>query len=131
MAICLSSLTRLGTFFLGFDSPRSRPDKSSRHDLSLFTRVHLPALIELSFLGISGYIEDLVARINAPLLFNVWVGLYNQLLFDTSQIRQFIGRTDNFKIPYRAVVQFTSITATLEHYPFASTRGDPRLGFEI
>ena len=130
MVICLSSLTRLETFSLAFDSPRSRPDQSGRHSSS-FTRVDLPALVKLSFLGVSEYIEDLVARINAPLLFDVWMEFYNRLLFDVSQLRQFIGRIVSFKVLHHAEVQFTDRDVTLKLYPYESTVGDTSLMLRI
>lgn len=50
-----------------FESPRSRPPRESRR-LPPLTRSVLPALIVLRFVGASEYLEDLVARIDAPLL---------------------------------------------------------------
>jgi hypothetical protein len=130
MATCLSSLTRLETFSLGFDSPRSRPDQSGQ-DPSSFTRVDLPVLIKLSFWGVSEYIEDLAARINAPLLLDVWVGLYNRLLFDISQIRQFIDRINIFEVLHQAQVRFTGTCAILKLYQLESTIHDTSLVFQI
>jgi len=63
MVSCLSALTRLGTLILDFEPPKSehrRPPPS--------TRTLLPALTRLQFYGFSEYLEDLVVRIDTPLL---------------------------------------------------------------
>lgn len=85
MVTCPSSLTRPQTLDLSFLSPRSRPNLSARR-LSSFTRADLPALTEFFFYGVSKYIEDLVTRINAPLLSHVRIAFFSQLLFDVSQL---------------------------------------------
>jgi hypothetical protein len=89
---CLSTLPRLETLRLGFESPRSRPNRESRH-LPPPTRSLLPALIKLHFSGVSEYLEDLVARIDSPLLDCLDIAVFNQLLFYTPQLIQFITRT--------------------------------------
>ena len=73
------------TLDLSFLSPRSRPNLSARH-LSSFTRADLPALTEFFFYGVGKYIEDLVTRINVPLLSHVCIAFFSQLLFDVSQL---------------------------------------------
>jgi len=91
MATCLSAMTGLKTFHLAFRSPRPPPDQAGRHPPPL-TRTILPALNCFFFRGNSEYLDDLVARIDTPLLDNVTVTLFNQLVFDTPQFMQFIGR---------------------------------------
>lgn len=103
MVTCLSSLTRLENLEIRFDFP-SLPDGSSQRPSSL-TLIDLPALTHFEFLGTNEYIEKLVARINAPLLEDVFVAFFGDL-FDLSQFNQFIGRAEKFKILRRAVVDF-------------------------
>ena len=67
MATCLAVLTRLETLEIKFESPRSRPDRKSRHPPPQ-TLTLLPVLVDLSFHGVCEYLEDLVARIDTPLL---------------------------------------------------------------
>ena len=67
MVRCLSTLTRLKTLKLGFKSPLSRPARETRR-LHTPTRSILLALTIFWFQGVSEYLQDLVARIDAPLL---------------------------------------------------------------
>jgi hypothetical protein len=92
MVTCLSPLTSLEVLVFAFESPQSRPDQRSRHPPPR-TRTVLPALNWLEFSGVSEYLEDLVARINAPLLAKLKITLFHQLLLDTPQFTQLIGRT--------------------------------------
>ena len=64
----LSALTRLESLWIRFRSPRSRPDRRRRPPPP--TRTLLPALTRFTFKGVSEYLDDLVARIDAPLLDN-------------------------------------------------------------
>ena len=100
---CLSVLTRLERLDIRFKSPKSRPD---RRLLRLPTRVVPPALTELWFSGVSEYLEDLVVRIDAPLLDKLVITFFHQLLFDTPRLGQFIARTPNFKTHDEARVLF-------------------------
>jgi hypothetical protein len=104
MVTCLSVLTRLERLDIRFKSPQSRPD---RRLLRLPTRIVLPALTELWFNGVSEYLEDLVVRIDAPLLDKLAITFFHQLLFDTPRLGQFISRTPNFKTYDEARVQFS------------------------
>ena len=89
----LSVLTSLEKLTIGFKSRRSRPNRHPPPQ----TRTLLPVLNKLRFKGVDGYLEDLVARIDAPLLDNLTITFFNQLIFDTAQLTQFISRTPNFK----------------------------------
>jgi hypothetical protein len=48
-------------------------------------------------LGVSEYLEDLVAQIDTPLLDILEITFFHQFAFDTSQLAQFITRTPKFK----------------------------------
>ena len=88
MVTGLSALIRLRFLTIRFESAPSRPD---RHP-PLLTRVILPALEVLSFQGVSEYLGDLVARIDAPRLCNLDISFFNQIIFDVQQLLHFIGR---------------------------------------
>src|SRR6266699_1330344 len=92
MVRCLSTLTRLETLSLEFKSPLSRPVRESRRPHPP-TRSALPALTYFQFEGVSEYLEDLVARIDAPLLDSLRIEFFHQLIFDTLQLTQFVART--------------------------------------
>jgi hypothetical protein len=86
---CVSALTKLMVLSIGFESPASRPDPRTRCPPPL-TRAVLPALVNFDFRGVSEYLEDLVARIDAPLLNVVKITLFNQLVFDIRQLPLFL-----------------------------------------
>ena len=60
---------------------------------TLGKRVVLPALARLSFRGISDYLEDLVAEIDAPRLGDIDVTFFNESVSGFSNLREFIDRT--------------------------------------
>jgi hypothetical protein len=88
MATCLSVLTRLETLVIKFESPRCSPNHTIRRPPPR-TRNLLPVLKKLLFFGVSEYLEDLVGRIDAPLLNNLDVTFFHQLIFSTPQLTQF------------------------------------------
>jgi hypothetical protein len=120
MVVCLSSLTKLENLVLRFSSPQSRPNGSIRHLPSL-TRVTLPSLTQFNFYGTNEYIEDLVARINIPQLHDLEIMLFGEALFETSQLNQFVGRAEKFKVPRRALLDFGSYSDVARF----SLSGDP------
>ena len=119
MAESLSGLTRLSYLFIGFNSPASFPDRRTRHPPPP-TRAVLPALTRFWFHGINQYLEDLVAQINAPLLHTVDITLFSQPVFDTQQLRQFIGHApmlmpyNQAKMDYKGVYVAIKICPSLE-----------------
>jgi len=96
MATCLSALTKLERLELEFESPLSRSVREIQRPHSS-TRFVLPALTRFWFRGASEYLEDLVARIDAPKLEGFFIGFFHQLVFDTPQLAQFIGRTPTLR----------------------------------
>ena len=103
---CLSTLTRLEELKIGFESPLSRPVRDTRHPHPL-TRSALPSLTYFRFKGVSEYLEDLVARIDAPLLDSLHITFFHRLIFDTPQLAQFIARTPNIRPPIEARINFS------------------------
>ncbi len=96
MVTCLSVLTRLKELALQFQSPESHPSRASRRPPPL-TRTILPALIHLCFRGVTEYLEDLVAQIDVPLLAEIDISFFNQLVFRISQLPEFLYRTERLK----------------------------------
>ncbi|KAI0293313.1 hypothetical protein B0F90DRAFT_1404455 [Multifurca ochricompacta] len=101
---CLSALPNLKTFSIKFLS-LTLPDRRSRRPPPQ-TRVVLPALTEFSFHGLSQYLEDLVVRIDAPLLCQLKITFFHQLVFNIPQITQFVNRTDRLRSLSRAHIKF-------------------------
>ena len=105
MVTCLSAMTRLETLNLGFHSPRSHPDRASRRPAPL-TRAILPTLTHLWFQGVSEYLDDLVARINTPLLRMLEMVFFHQLVFNISHLPEFITRAEVFNVLNEAYIVF-------------------------
>ena len=101
----LSTLTRLESIFIEFRSPQSCPDRRRRPPSQ--TRTLLPALTRFQFKGVSEYLDDLIATIDAPLLDYLQITFFHQLIFDTPKLTQFISRTPKFKAWDHALVQFS------------------------
>ena len=78
MVACVAALAQLAFLEIGFESPASRPDQGTR-------RPPPPTR------AVSEYLEDLIARIDAPLLDDVKILFFNQLIFDIQRLAQFIS----------------------------------------
>jgi hypothetical protein len=126
---CLSELTRLKSFLLHFQSPRSRPDRTSRFPPPL-TRVILPALTCLHFKGVTEYLEDLVTQIDAPFLEDINITFFNQLIFDILQLPKFLRRTEKFTLLNRADVGFYEDLIKIE-LPLPRRTGTNRTGLHL
>jgi len=96
IATALTVMTRLETLQLLFRSPRSRPHTASR-PLHPPTRFVLPALTELEFGGVYQYLEDLLARVDAPRLNYLLITFFMDLNFDVPQFHRLIGHAEVFK----------------------------------
>jgi hypothetical protein len=92
MVTALSTLNNLESLNLNFQSPRSCPDRATRRPPPL-TRSVLPILREFWFKGVSEYLEDFVALIDTPQLNELSLKFFNDFVFDTPQLIQFISRS--------------------------------------
>ena len=96
LATCLSVLNKLKKLVIRFESPQSRPDRNTRRPHPQ-TLTLLPVLTQLEFKGVGDYLEDLVARIDAPLLDKLDIVFFHQLMFNTPQLARFISRSPKLK----------------------------------
>jgi hypothetical protein len=96
MVTTLSTLTNLESLSLQFQSPRSHPEPASRRLLPS-TRSVLPIFTRFSFKGACEYLNDFVAHIVAPRLDELFITLFNDIVFDAPQFIQFISRTPTLK----------------------------------
>ena len=127
MVTALSALTSLEDLFLGFKSPLSLPDRASRR-LPPPTPIVFPVLTMFGFRGVGEYLDDLVVLIDAPLLKKLEITFFNQILFDTPQLVQFISRTPALKAPETARVMFWDDATKVELSSRASGYGDLSVG---
>ena len=96
IATVLSTLTSLRYLDLKFQSPRSCPDRASRRPPPS-TRSVLPVLTTFDFKGVSEYLEDLVAFIDAPKLGRLTITFFNDIVFDAPQLIRFISCAPKLK----------------------------------
>ena len=105
MATSFSALTSLETLRLFFRCPPPRPALGSRRPPPL-TRSILPNLTYIGFSGTSEYLEEILARIDAPRLDDLNIAFFNQIIFDTTQLFQFARRTPTLRAPERGIITF-------------------------
>ena len=104
MATCLAALPNLSYLSIGFRSPLSRPIQIGPPPL---TRSVLPALARLVFHGVSEYLEEFVARIDAPLLYQLHVMLFMDPIFHIPRLHDFIQRIEGLMPCNQAFMEFT------------------------
>ena len=121
IATTLSTLTRLGSLALGFQSPQSCPDQGSRRPPSLIRSV-LPVLTAFTFKGVTDYLEYLVARIDTPQLNRLYITFFNQIIFDTPQFIQFVNRTPTLKVLEKGHVTFVNGAARVKLSSVSTSR---------
>ena len=123
MAIGLSALTSLEFLRLHFEY--SPPALKNRRPPPL-TRSILPNLTTMLFVGVSGYLEEILARVDAPRLNRLRITFFNQFTRDTPQLLQFISRKPTLRAPKKGYItfgsNFTRIT-TLKFLPQTTSYG--------
>ena len=108
---CISTLTSLENLHIDFRLPQSAPDlETQRTRTRTPTRSVLLSLTTFGFSGFSEYLEDFVARIDAPRLNHLNISILKQIVFDTSHLSDFINRTPRLKAPDEAHVTFYELT---------------------
>jgi hypothetical protein len=122
MATALSTLVSLGQLHLGFPYLSSLPDRASRRPPPP-KRFILPVLTEFWFEGVGEYVDDLVARIDAPRLVELGFDFFSHTLFDTPELVQFISR-NALKAPVKARFLFMGSLAVIKLSSRASDYGD-------
>jgi hypothetical protein len=115
---CLSSLKRLESLWLEVQPAQSQIDQPSPLPQA---RVVLPTLAKFSFEGTSWYLEDVVARIDTPVLSRLHISAARDVVFGIPHLRQFIDRTRGLKQSKAARVLFGSSSLLLELPPRGST----------
>jgi hypothetical protein len=113
MGTGLSALTSLETLHLEFLYPPPRPALRTRRPPPL-TRSILPSLTQIRFKGTSEYLEEILARIDGPRLDGLHITFFNQLIFDTPQLFQFISRTPTLRAPKEGHITFHSTAIDVE-----------------
>ena len=120
MATCLSVLTNLDNLTLSFYDellylrPHRRPPP--------MTRSILPHLKRVWFKGANQYLDDLVARVDAPQLYDLSMAFpLEQMDFDTPHLVQFISRTPTFQEPNEAYVILDGLDSNVKLHSASAT----------
>ena len=127
MATGLSGLTRLRSPYINFELAASSPIHRRRSPL---TRAALPSLTTLRFVGGSEYLEDLVARIDAPLFQCTDIIFFDNLILDLHQLRRFISHSGVLRSFDHAMVTFNH-QVTIVLYQSEGTNPHQRLELGI
>ncbi len=132
MATCLSTMSTLQRLQLEFRSTQSHPDQEGRH-LPL-PRYILPALTQLRFRGSCEYLEDLLVRIDAPVIHSLHITFISRpFVFHISQLRQLIDRSEKFKSLTHSTINLRDCCVSVRLYSPAGTPtyDRARLSFEV
>ena len=97
MTTCLSSLIKLRSHAITFLRQTPFPYPTDQRPPSS-ARAVLPALTFLWLEGPHKYLEDLVDRVDAPLLTSGNLEFYDEPMFDNPRVPQFIHRTEMFNL---------------------------------
>lgn len=104
----LSALTRLKVLHLNLQFDPSHPDWENRR-LPLPTRVVPPSLTALEFEAVNEYLEDFMARIDAPLLDHLVMTFdcsdfdLASISLDIQHLLRFISRTQSYRHPLKLI----------------------------
>ena len=91
----LAVLANLNFLAIEFKFRQYYPD---RHPSSVTRAVlRLPALTRFEFRGANEYLEDFLARIDAPLLATIFINFFRQSVYAIPRLAQFMGRTTRFQ----------------------------------
>lgn len=104
VATCVSMLKKLEYLSICFESRGSFPEPEPSNQFSPRTRAVLPKLAKFFFRGVSEYFEDLISRVDAPLLHRLYLGFFDKPIFSVPQLSQFFHRIEWLRSPLEAVV---------------------------
>ena len=124
MATGLSALTSLQFLCLHFGY--ARPVLESRRPSPPpppLTRSILPILTTMLFGGISGYLEEILARIDTPQLNKMHIIFFNQITSGTPQLFQFISRRPTLRALEEGHIAFNSESIIIKFPSLTSDLG--------
>ena len=105
---CLPSLTRLEFLQIEFQSPQPHPNRASRRQPPL-TPTLLPVLGTLLLEGVTDYLDQILAHIEAPLLDQLYMKFFDPPILDISRIAQCIGGMETFEGFDQAYMSFRDV----------------------
>jgi hypothetical protein len=101
MATSLSALTILESLWLDIrcPAPESRPPSPLTHFI-------LPSLTKLIFRGPSEYLEEFLTRTDAPQLNDLHITFFNEIIFGTPRLFQFISQRPTLRVLEKGQIAF-------------------------
>ena len=118
MATSLSALTSLESLRLNFRNPGPRPASGNqRPSPPPLTRTLFRGLTKIRFKGASEYLEKILTWIDVLRLDELDITFFNQLIFDTPQLFQFISRSPMLRAPEKGYVGFRSDAIIVKFLP--------------
>jgi hypothetical protein len=124
VATSLSALTNVESLCFQFRCPRPRPAPESRRPPPPpLTRSILPSLIKIESKGAGEYLEEILARIDAPRLTKMHITLFNEIVFDLPQFFQFISRRPTLRAQEKGHITFSPTAITIRFPPQTSDYG--------
>ncbi|KAH9010364.1 hypothetical protein EDB83DRAFT_2680827 [Lactarius deliciosus] len=111
LTLALSRMTQLQSLSLHLLSTTNLhtiPRQSRRQ-----VQADLPVLTRLDFRGITGYMESLVARIDAPRLGDIELTFLNESNIDSRKLRRFFDRIEMLKSPRQAHIVSSDRTTSI------------------
>ena len=120
----LQPLLQLEDLFIGFSTPIPRPGAERELLEKQGTPVTLPNLLCLTFRGVSAYLESLVAQIRTPLLEQLIITFFNQLVFALPYLSRFVNGTEQLILPTaRVLFDYDKFSITLRHHGMLNDDG--------
>ena len=113
MATCLATSINLENLDIGFQAPSSHPGYTPPPP---FSRAVFPSLSSFKFKGISGHLEDFVARIDCPILRTLLITFKGSNLH-VPQTLGFVNRAPRFTLPESAVFKLRISVLSLKFGP--------------
>ena len=105
MVTNLAVLANLKSLAIGFECRLSRPNQENRRSPPPTPTV-FSALTRFEFKGVGKYLDDFVARFDAPLLNSISVTFFHEPIFNIPQLAQFMRRTTSFRAFNEAHMDF-------------------------
>ena len=131
MVTCLSTLTKLESLTLAFQSPSSCPYQGGQRPPPL-TRIVLPVLTKLDFQGVGDYLEDLLSRMDTPVIRGIETTFFHQdIIFDTRHLLESISRTATLEPLRHARLHYYNGIGRIDLHSVCRNYGNPSLSIGV
>src|SRR5712672_3283798 len=113
----LQRMPHLKELSIDFSTPFLRPNTGGELMQTPISVVSLPALKQLEFHGVAAYLDSLVSRINAPVLEQLTITLFNQASFTLPHLSQFMNTAEELRHPISSVLlDHEAVSIAISHH---------------